>query len=365
MKIDEIDKNLAVESKLDIPGIKYRNALDTPFDIYGLYRAKETGKYIRLPENTAEKVSTGVHDLSTHTSGARLRFRTDSPYVAIKAELAERGAMPHMPLSGSHGFDLYVFDGKRDLYQGSFIPPYDSMNSYESVVRFSDARMREITIHFPLYNGVKEFLIGVNENAQTAPGRKYRPIKPVVYYGSSITQGGCASRPGNHYPCAIARETNVDFLCLGFSGSARGEREIAEYLAGIPASVFVCDYDHNAPNNEHLKNTHYNLYQCYRKNNPKTPVILISRPDISLHSEEDIQRRDTIYRTYLAARESGDENVYFIDGFSLFSGKRRQDCTVDGCHPNDLGFFRMAEVIGEYIHHCLSTEEEIQSNDKI
>lgn len=353
MKIGEIDKNLSVKSKLDIDGIRYLNALDAPFDIYGLYRARETGQYMRMPVNVAKKVSPGVCELSAHTSGARLRFRTDSPYVAIKAELAGRGVMPHMPLSGSHGFDLYVFDGKRDLYQGSFIPPNDSINSYESVVRFPDVRMREITIHFPLYSGVKELLIGVDENAQTASGRKYRPIKPVLYYGSSITQGGCASRPGNHYPCAIARENNVDFLCLGFSGSARGEREMAEYLAGIPSSVFVCDYDHNTPDNEHLKNTHYNLYKCYRDSNPQTPVIFISKPDISLHSKEDIQRRDTIYQTYLSARNAGDDNVYFIDGFSLFSGRRRQDCTVDGCHPNDLGFFRMSEVIGELVKHCL------------
>lgn len=353
MKLGEIDYNLAVQSTLDINGLKYRNALQEPFDIYGLCRAKESGLYMRLPMETAEKVSPGVMNLSTHTAGGRLRFRTDSNYAAVKVQLRDAHWMPHMPLTGSHGLDLYVYDGVRDLYQGSFIPPVEHPESFESVVWFPDARMREITIHMPLYSGVRELLIGLDENAQVGHGRKYRDISPVLYYGSSITQGGCVSRPGNHYCSAIAREINADFVCMGFSGSAKGEAEMAEYLAGIEASVFVCDYDHNAPDSRHLEATHPQVYRRYREAHSRTPIILVSRPNIRLAEKEDIRRRDVIYRTYQGALEKGDENVYFIDGFQLFAGDRRYDCTVDGTHPNDLGFFRMAEVIGELVKHCL------------
>lgn len=354
MKIGEIDRNLAVASKLDIQGLRYRNALEEPFDIYGLYRPKETGRYMRMPKEAAERVSQGVMDLNPHTAGGRIRFRTDSPYVAVRAKLAEKNCMSHIPLTGSHGLDLYLYDGEEDVFQGTFVPPFDSPEDFESVVYARRKGMNEITIHLPLYSGVSELYIGLDENAKVEHGRGYRPVKPILYYGSSITQGGCASRPGNHYPAAIARETNVDFLCLGFSGSAKGEPEMAEYLAGLPASVFVCDYDHNAPDREHLENTHAALFGRYRESNPRTPVIFVSKPDIRLDNCEDARRRNVVYQTYMDALRAGDERVYFVDGYQLFAGSRRYDCTVDGCHPNDLGFARMAERIGEMVRHCLA-----------
>lgn len=353
MKLSEIDKNLLVESDLHIDGLRYRSALEVPFDIYGLYRPRETGQYMRMPAERAGKVSPGVESLSVHTSGGRIRFRTDSGYVAVKVRLKNAHWMPHMPLTGSHGLDLYLYENGQDLYAGSFIPPMEHPDYFESAVYFSRREMREITIHLPLYSGVEELFIGLEETAGLEAGRGYRAVKPVLYYGSSITQGGCVSRPGNNYPAAIARQTNVDFLCLGFSGGAKGEPEMVSYLSGIDASVFVCDYDHNAPDSSYLGDTHFRIYQNYREAHPQTPMIFVSRPNFRLNEEEDIRRRDVVYGTYRQAFEEGDRKVYFVDGFQLFAGNRRYDCTVDGTHPNDLGFFRMAEVIGELVKHCL------------
>lgn len=354
MKIGEIDRNLAVQSKLEISGLKYQSALEEPFEIYGLYQPKETGQYRRMPAEVAERVSEGVVGLSSHTAGGRIRFRTDSTYVAVKAKLTGQCFMSHMPLTGSHGLDLYVYDGTADIFQGTFVPPFDSPEDYESVVYVRNRGMNEITIHLPLYSGISELYIGLDEHAEVGQGRRYCPVEPVLYYGSSITQGGCASRPGNHYPAAIARAYNVDYLCLGFSGGAKGEAEMADYLAGLPASVFVCDYDHNAPDAEHLEGTHAALYRRYRESNPQTPIVFVSKPDIRPDDSGDVRRRDVVYRTYIEALRGGDERVYFLDGFHLFAGDRRYDCTVDGCHPNDAGFFRMAEAIGELVRHCLA-----------
>lgn len=359
MKIGEADPNLDVPSGLNIEGLEYYDLQQKPFAIYGLYQNDASGRYMRFPAEKAEKVSPGVRELNLCTAGARVRFCTDSPYVAVKAELTSGEIMPHMPVTGSHGMDLYVCENGQDVFRGAFVPPATSPHSYEGVVFFYSSIDREITIHLPLYSGVKSLLIGVDRNARIKEGRKYRPVKPVVYYGSSITQGGCVSRPGNHYPAAIARETNADFICLGFSGGAKGEKEMADYLAGLKASVFVCDYDHNAPSVQHLQDTLWPVYEIYREKNPDVPVIFISRPNIRFGNREELARRDIIYRTYSRAMEAGDENVYFIDGFQLFSGPRRYDCTVDGVHPNDAGFFRMAEVIGEVVRHCLPEDSMI------
>lgn len=146
---------------------------------------------------------------------------------------------------------------------------------------------------------------------------------------------------------------DCDYINLGFSGSARGEQLIADYIAGLDMSVFVCDYDHNTPNPKHLSNTHMKLYETVRKANPELPVIFVSKPDFENGEEESIQRRSIVFNTYMQALGKGDKNVYYIDGKSLFGSQGRDSCTVDSCHPNDLGFMRMAEIIGAAVGTAL------------
>ena len=195
--------------------------------------------------------------------------------------------------------------------------------------------------------------VGLEASAQLSPGSAYRHKKPVLYYGSSITQGGCASRPGNSYQAIISRRYDCDFLNFGFSGNARGEETFMEYLAQLDYSIFVLDYDHNAPSAGHLEATHRRAYDIIRRHQPNKPVILISKPDFLFHRPEDRARRSIIYSTYLEAVRAGDQNVFFLDGYSLFGGEGRDGCTVDGCHPNDLGFYRMADVIGALVGRLL------------
>ena len=126
-----------------------------------------------------------------------------------------------------------------------------------------------------------------------------------------------------------------------------------DYLAKQDCSVFVLDYDHNAPNADHLRNTHEKLYLAFRETHPDTPVIFVTKPDFWPHGSGNAARRDVIYTTYNNARQRG-EKVIFIDGYSLFAGEMREDCTVDGCHPNDLGMTRMADVIGKAVEFALT-----------
>jgi len=209
-----------------------------------------------------------------------------------------------------------------------------------------------VTINFPLYNGVLELYIGLPEGASLKEGLPYENEKPIVFYGSSITQGAAASRPGLSYVSMVCRRLNADYRNLGFAGAAKAEEAMIEYLASQEMCCFVQDYDHNAPNVEHLRATHYKLYQRMRETHPEIPILLLSRPGFNtynkhgvLRSEDSIDRRDVVIDTFRAARAEGDKLVWYIDGESFFSGPDETECTVDGVHPNDIGMLKMADSV--------------------
>ena len=218
---------------------------------------------------------------------------------------------------------------------------------YDGIYRARTADVYDVELCFPAYcEKVYDVEIGVKEGSEIYPAKPYvYNDKPIVFYGSSITQGGCASRAGNDYISLACRWLDSDFLNLGFSGSAKGEPIMAEYVAGLKASIFVMDYDHNAPTVEHLKNTHMPMYRTIRAKNPDTPIVFISRPNFYYNESDSVARRNCIRDNYLLAQAEGDKNVYFIDGETLFGREDWDVCTVDLCHPNDLGFYRMAKAI--------------------
>ncbi len=350
--IGKIDKNLKIETKLNETDVVFYDVRKKPFRIYGLYKPEEA-PFKRLPFDLANQVNYQVSVLAGNTAGGRVRFRTNSDYIAIKAVMPDITHFSHMTFTGSSGFDLYVNSNGQSTYHRSFTPPFDMTDGYEAITRFSDSRERDITINFPLYNNLTDLYIGVREGSTLSEGDTYRFETPILYYGSSITQGGCASRPGNAYQAIISRRFDTNFINLGFSSGGCGEENILEYMAKLDFSIFVMDYDYNSPTCDHLAETHPRALEIIRKYNPEKPVIMISKPDIRLDNHDDLTRRTIIFNTYQNALKNGDKNVYFIDGYSLFAGEFRDSCTVDGAHPNDLGFFRMAEKIGNLIGQIL------------
>ena len=235
------------------------------------------------------------------------------------------------------------------------MPPVDMKDGFESVIETRLSEKAEILIHFPLYANVKRLYIGIEEGSALEAAAEYTVPTPVVYYGSSITQGGCASRPGLSYEAIICRRLNRDYLNMGFSGSAKGEPSMAEYLATLPMSVFVCDYDYNAPSAEHLEATHYPFYEIIRAKNPDVPYLMVSR-HTAIRAEHVDRRRAVIRASYEKARANGDQNVYFLDGDSFFPDEWRDSCTVDTTHPNDLGFHFMAIGIGNALAEILKKQ---------
>lgn len=343
--ITSVDRNFAIETQRTKNGLRFYDANQAPFALYGVFY--ENGRYRRIPEALAKQVNPGVLALHANTAGGRLRFRTDSPYIAIYAKMPAIGKMPHFPLTGSAGFDLYV----DNVYYRTFVPPYDIRDGYESLVDFPDSAIREITVNFPTYSDVSALYIGLSEKAQILPPTPYMDLKPVVFYGSSITQGGCVSRPGMTYEAILSRRFRFDYLNLGFSGSAKGEPAMADFIKDLPMSVFVYDYDHNAETSQMLLDTHENMFHTIRGAQPQLPIILMSRPKYTLFPEEE-ERLSIIKTTFRHAVAAGDQNVYLIDGKTLM-GFAGNDGTVDDCHPNDLGFYSMAAAVGDVLGKIL------------
>jgi hypothetical protein len=294
-----------------------------------------------MPEQIAKSISPNIDRLHIHTAGGRVKFITNSRYVAIKAVMPVIGKMPHFALTGSAGFDLYT--GKRETYCQTFTPSFNITDGYESVIHFESRAQREITINFPLYSAVSALYIGLEEDAVLKKSSGYPSQKPIVFYGSSITQGGCASRPGSAYTSILSRALQMDHINLGFSGSAKAEDAMAQYIRSLDMAFFVYDYDHNAPHIEHLKQTHQRMFSIIRQAQPQLPIIILSRPKNRLNAA-DKARLQVIRNTYEAALAAGDQNVYFIEGPALMK-YAKNDGTVDNCHPTDLGFYSMAKVL--------------------
>ncbi len=360
--ISEVDKNFKLSEGSEGLNLRFCNPLETPATLYGVYFDEAEKSYLRLPTSVAKACDgeksadeDSLQYLAGNGAGGRLRFSTNSRYIAVRG-LEKVGYMNHMALTGSGGFALYKDDGEGESYFANLMFSSSENDRFEAHIDTGNCDWKAFTLYFPLYSTVLYLELGVDQTAEIAAGKPYKREGRIVYYGSSITQGACASRAGNSYQGRIARRIDMDYLNLGFSGNAKGELPMAEYLASLPAEIFVCDYDYNADSVAHLQATHGRLVDVYRKSRPTTPIILMSKPT-NEQSAETCAYRDVVKATYERWRGRGDENIYFIDGYDLYAGEGREDCTVDGCHPNDLGFYRTSVAVGKVVEEILAKKE--------
>ena len=332
----DIDRNFAIEKKLSREGMIFKSAEE--LDVYGVELID--GVYRRMKYDDAKAIGEMVALISSECAGGRVRVATDSPYVAIYVEYKSCAKVPNYSLTATMGFDLYA--GER--YIGCYVPALDTAEEFESIIRFDDTPgMREYTLNFPVCSEISGLYIGVDEKSAITGASAYAIEKPVVFYGSSTTQGACASRPGNSYENMISRRLNCNYLNLAFWGNALGEEKMAEYIAGLEMSAFVYDYDYNSPSAEHLEATHERMFKIIRERNPDLPIIILTAPKY-YHDEEFKQRHDIIERTYLNAIKSGDKAVRFISCRDIFEDVR-DVALADNIHPGDIGFSKIAEHV--------------------
>lgn len=348
--ISKIDKNMTASKVIDKTGYDFYDIDEAPFRIYGVYRDGE--KYRRLPPEVAETVNEGVLILHANTAGGRVRFMTDSKKIAFL--IWGNGSLPT-----ENG--AYMNRGSLDVYaDGRFMGVTRGGNDfpltyYESAVgEFDECRDRLITVYMPNYGEIHKILVGVERGSKLYAAPDYKYEKPVLFYGSSITQGGCASRPGLSYESDIERDADMNYINLGFSGRAHGEQTMAKYISGLDISALVLDYDHNARDSVDLMNTHEPFFKTVRAVCPNLPVIMVSMPKYDL-TKEDYARYLVIKKTYENAVSAGDKNVYLIFGKELLEGVESEGL-CDGCHPNDLGFKAMAKGIMPVIMKALENK---------
>ena len=339
-RIEEIDKNFSLQTA--ISGGEFINIDNAPFTLYGVAGKDDVG-YYRISPDVAKATSDGVNYLNRETAGGLVRFSTNASTIAVKAETpVSPSVMPHMTVLGSCGMDLY--EGEKFIT--SFQPPIPVTDwVQEKKLLHEDGEHRvgfhEYTLYLPLYGAYKNISIKVNEGAEIRPGACFKNEKPIVFYGSSITQGGCAGKPSIAFTNLLSRYNNLYVYNLGFSGSARAEDVIVDYMSKLDMSVFVMDYDHNS-NSVELKERHLNFYKKIREANPDLPILMASAIPIFNNSDfHGNDRRRTIRATYEYAKAHGDTNVWYVNGCDFFDTIPFDDCTPDGCHPNDIGMYMM------------------------
>ncbi|MCA9079564.1 MAG: SGNH/GDSL hydrolase family protein [Planctomycetaceae bacterium] len=316
----------------------------------------ETEKYFdRLPSKAKGIVRDPVWSLSRHSAGMLVRFRTDATMILADHTVTSSNlAMPHMPATGVSGLDLYAENEQRQLRWVSVSKP-TAQHMQGPLISGLDPGERDYTVYLPLYNGTESLRIGVPQGASFAPIAP-RAEKPIVFYGTSITHGACASRPGMPHPAILGRRLNRPVINLGFSGNGRMEQEVANLLAELDPAVYVIDCLPNMNGPEVAERTEP-LVHTLRKAHPDTPIVLVedrtypNAPWIQSRRERHAASRAAFQQAYANLQQQGVQKLFYIEGEDLL-GLDRED-TTDGSHPSDLGFFRQADAMEPVLRKSL------------
>lgn len=328
-------------------GFYYMDVVNAPFKIGGIVHPKNNcGEYYRLDALKKDEYSDANKSLAECTAGGTVRFATDAEEISIRMNLrAACVGMHHFADRGVYGIDVYTGTGTQRSYAGDKMQFFTGEPNFHQDVLKLESGVKEIQINLPLYGGIEKMEIGFHKSDRVGEPTP-RTVGAIAFYGSSVTQGGCVSRPANSYCNIICRALDADCCNYGFSGSAMGELAVAEHIASRDLACFVMDYDYNAPSHEHLAETHEKFFQLVREKNPELPIVIVTHPTFNPEPNDfDEKRFDIVKKTYKNAKANGDKNVYFVDSSDFFPKEMRDLYTVDNLHPNDLGQFLMAKSI--------------------
>lgn len=314
--------------------------------------------YQRFPDRAQKVVRPSVWDLSQHSAGMVLRFVTDATSLSARWTLTSPDlAMSHMPATGVSGLDLYVKVSGRWRWLNT--PQPTAQSNTAVLVQGLVSAKREFLLYFPLYNGVSSVELGIPTVARLWSKRyEGEAARPLVFWGTSITQGACASRPGMVHTAILGRRLDRPVMNFGFSGNGRMESEVARLISEIDAAVYVIDCCPNLEG-EQVRQRTGPLVAILREKHPDTPILLVedrNYADAFLVSERKSRNdanQDALRDVYQQLRAQGVQHLFYLEGNHLL-GTDGED-TVDGSHPTDLGFVRQADAFESVLRPVLET----------
>ena len=315
--------------------------------------------YDRLPAKADGLVRGPVWSLSRHSSGLCVRFLTNATTIHARWTLtSKRLAMPHMAATGVSGLDLYVKTGAGSWHWLAVGRPTQVTNTV-CLVSGIPEETRQYLLYLPLYNGVKSVEIGIPQGTDLAKAEPYPPSrrKPIVFYGTSITQGGCASRPGMVHTAILGRRLNRPVINLGFSGNGKMEPEMAVLFAELDPAAYVLDCLPNMTPRE-VRERVEPFVATLRKVHPTTPILLVEGRNycdgflVASRRKRNVENHRELQKAFQHLRETGVKHLYYLSGESLLGDDG--EATVDGSHPTDLGFMRQARAFQNALTPILS-----------
>ncbi len=359
------DPNMAAENAVvDENGVKWIDGKNLPLE--GRVFDDVEHWFDRLPANVSTSVNAGVRGMKHHTAGMQFRFRTDSKTLRFKWTPwnASRLAMGHMPSTGVSGIDIYRWDAGsgRWPHEKCFRMPDEAKGEFAFDLPWSHGG--PCLVYLPLYNGIRSFLLGIDAEAtvEPLPPRASGVEKPVVFYGTSITQGACASRPGMAFVNIVGRNLDVPVVNLGFAGCGRMEREMSEHLARIDASCYVLDCLWNMGSAEedggrpgrNVEENYEPFIRALRARRPGVPIVMAGQCNVRGGAPNAKERFVKALHDRLVAE--GWRGLVFLPGAEMFADD--SEGTVDGVHPNDHGMMSLAKAYGAAVAEALAIHRD-------
>lgn len=347
----------AEEKKEAAPAIVWHDVSTWGVEGQGWPASDLAARYDRLPAKAEKTVRPPVWSLSRHSAGLSFRFNTDATSIQIRHTVGGANlAMPHMPATGVSGVDLYALDeGKWKWVEVSRPSSVETTHTVSGLA----PGLRTYLAYLPLYNSTTKIEVGVPEGAAFQPIAP-REEKPIVFYGTSITHGACASRPGLPHPAILGRRLDRPVINLGFSGNGKMEPEVGALLAEIDAAVYVIDCLPNMTEAE-VDERAEALVRQIREARPDTPIVLVEDRTygnawiMPAKAKRHEGSRSAFVRAYDRLVSSGVKGLHYVEGESLLGDDT--EGTTDGSHPNDLGFMRQADALEPVLREALRGEK--------
>ena len=318
--------------------------------VLGTLAPRAAKHYSRLPDELKDSLRPDLWALGLNSAGLAVRFRTDAANIRLRWTSLNKFNMNHMTPTGIRGLDLYALTPEGEWTTvSSARPSLANRTSTSTIVTDMAPVMREYMLYLSLYDGVDSISIGVDSAAVVLPPAAPLPLRdaPVVMYGTSILQGGCATRPGMAHTNILQRLLGREVVNLGFSGNARLDPEIARLMGSAPASVYVIDCLPNCTE-QMLRERLVPFYQILRERQPKAQILFVESPDFpimrfSLEVDSTINSKNAALRDIYAGIAAADSRVGLFPASEILGDD--VEATVDNYHFTDYGFQRFAEAM--------------------